>query len=171
MIWFGLLMSIALLLPNLGISQQKIGYIDSEGIMKKLPEAQDAQKKLDGLVEEWKKELDKMQNDFRQRYERYDKKKLIMTDQGRAQAEKDLQQLDQKIQDFRNQKFGPEGEMYQKQNELMKPIQDKVFLAVKQVAEENSFDYVFDRSGTILLLYTNDKYDLTAKVLAKLQQP
>jgi outer membrane protein len=79
--------------------------------------------------------------------------------------------MDQKIASFRTQKFGQNGELFQKQNELMKPVQDRIFKAIRDVATEEGFDYVFDKSGQILLMYTNEKFDLTTKVLEKLKTP
>ena len=147
----------------------KIAWANSQAIMDKLPEAQDAQKQIDNIVADWQSELAKMQNDWQKKYEEYDKKKLILTDQLRAQSEKDLQELDKKISDYRTKKFGQNGELFVKQNELMKPVQNKIFKVIQDIAKEDSYDYVFDKSGDILLMYSNDKYDLTLKVLERLQ--
>jgi outer membrane protein len=149
-------------------AQQKIAWVNSAAIMEKLPEAQDAQRQIDNLVADWQGELAKMQNDWQRKYEEYDKKKLILTDQLRAQTEKDLQELDKKIADYRNKKFGQNGELFNKQNELMKPVQNKVFKVVQDLALESDYDYVFDKSADIILMYSKDKYDLTSKVLERL---
>ncbi|MBW7887027.1 MAG: OmpH family outer membrane protein [Bacteroidetes bacterium] len=151
-------------------AQTKIGYINSQVIMEQLPEAQDAQKQLDGLTSEWQNELAKMQSDIQIKFEEYDKRKLIMSDKRRAEVERELQDLDKKLVDYRQQKFGTNGELFTKQNELMKPIQEKIFKAVKDVADSEGYDYVVDRNSSTLLLYANNKHDLTQKVLEKLQQ-
>lgn len=150
-------------------AQAKIGWISSKAIMERLPEAQEAQRQLDALMADWQAELTKMQSEWQKKFEDYDKKKLILTEEGRAAAERELMELDKKIADFRTRKFGQNGELFQKQNDLMKPVQDKVFKAIQDVAKEEEYDYVFDKSGEILLMYSNDKYDLTAKVLEKLK--
>jgi outer membrane protein len=149
-------------------AQQKIGHVNSEAIMQKLPDAADAQKQLDALVADWQNELSRMQTEWKKRFEEYDQKKLIMTDARRAEAEKDLRALDQRIAEYRNQKFGQNGDLFQKQNELMKPVQDRVFKAIQDVATEEGFDYILDQSGEILMMYANPRLDLTAKVLEKL---
>ena len=151
-------------------AQMKIGYINSEAIMQQLPEAQDAQKQLDAISTDWQAELTKMQTDLQHKFEDYDKKKLVMSDKRRAEVEKELQDLEKKMVDFRTSKFGANGELFTKQNELLKPVQDKLFKAVKDVADEGGYDYVFDKSSTTLLMSSNEKNDLTSKVLAKLQQ-
>ncbi len=167
-----ILMSAAVLLTaaalQTAVAQAKIAWVNSAAIMDKLPEAQDAQRQIDNTVAQWQAELAKMQNEWQQKYEEYDKKKLILTDQLRAQAEKELQDLDKKIADYRNKKFGQTGELFQKQNELMKPVQNKIFKVITDIAKEDSYDYVFDKSGDILLIYSNDKYDLTAKVFERM---
>jgi len=151
-------------------SQIKIGYVDSETIMKQLPEAQEAQRRIDALVQQWPSELQKMRDEWKAKYDEYEKRKLILTDEARAQMEKELSELDRKIAEYQMQKFGPDGELYRKQDELVKPIQNKIFNAIKEVAVEEGFDFVFDKGGEILLLYANEKYDLTQKVLNKLLQ-
>ncbi len=149
-------------------AQQKIAWINSSAIMEKLPEAQDAQRQIDNLVADWQGELAKMQNEWQKKYEEYDKKKLILTDQLRAQTEKELQDLDKKIADYRTKKFGQNGELFNKQNELMKPVQNKVFKVVQDIAKEDDYDYIFDKSADIILMYSKDKFDLTSKVLERL---
>lgn len=151
-------------------AQTKIAYINSQTILEQLPEAQDAQKQLDALSQEWQTEMTKMASEIQRKVEDYDKRKLIMTDKRRAEVEKELQDLDKKLVDYRNQKFGTSGELFNKQSELMKPIQEKIFKAVKDVADSEGYDYVVDRSSSTLLLYANSKHDLTQKVLEKVQQ-
>lgn len=151
-------------------AQTKIAYINSQSVMEQLPEAQDAQKQLDAFTQEWQSELTRMAAEIQKKVDEYDKRKLIMTDKRRADVEKELQELDKKLVDFRNQKFGTSGELFTKQNELMKPIQEKIFKAVKDVADAEGYDYVVDRSSSTMLLYANNKHDLTQKVLEKVQQ-
>jgi outer membrane protein len=160
--------ALSLLISSGANAQSKIGWINSKTIMDKLPEAQDAQRQIDNLVAEWQSELAKMQNDWQKKFQEYDKKKLIMTDQLRVDAEKNLQDLDKKIVDYRNKKFGQNGDLFVKQNEIMKPIQNKIFKILQDIAKEDEYDYIFDKSGDILLMYTNDKYDLTDKVIERM---
>jgi outer membrane protein len=149
-------------------AQTKIGHINSEAIMQALPEAVDAQKSLDALVAQWEAELQKMQSEWKKKFDEFDKKKLILTDQTRADQERQLREMDQAITDFRNKKFGQNGELFQKQNEVMKPIQNKIFQVLEEIARDDGYDYIFDKSGEILLLYANDKRDLTQRVLSRM---
>jgi outer membrane protein len=153
-----------------GYSQTKVGYINLKAIMDKLPEAQDAQRQFDAIAQQWQDSLKQMQADWQSKFEEYDKKKLIMTDQTRIEAERALQELEKNISAFRSQKFSPQGELYTKQGELMKPIQNKVFKVLKEIADEDNYDYIFDKSGDILLLYSREKFDLTETVLNKMMK-
>lgn len=150
-------------------AQLKIGYVDSDTIMDKLPDAQDAQQKLDAMIKEWQTELNTLEKEWKDKYDDYEKRKLIMSDQTRAEVESELVKLEEKMNDYRQKKFGVNGELFQKQDEVMKPIQNRVFDAIKKVAEEDDFDFVFDRSGDVLFLYAKDKYDITNLVLDKLK--
>jgi outer membrane protein len=149
---------------SLASAQTKVGYIDSKKIIDAMQESRDAKTRLDNQVTEWQIELTKLQDSSKIIKEDYDKKKLILTDALKTQFETDIKRLDDAITNFKVQKFGENGEYFQKQVEFMKPVQDRIFLAIEKVAKEDGFDYVFDRSSEILLLYVNEKYDLTAKV-------
>jgi outer membrane protein len=152
-----------------GSAQTKVGHINSEAVMQALPEAADAQKSLDVLVAQWETELQKMQGEWKRRFDEYDKRKLILTDQARADQERELRELDQRIVDYRNKKFGQNGELFQKQNEVMKPLQSKMFKVLEDLAKEDGYDYIFDRSGEVLLLFASDKNDLSEKVIARMK--
>jgi outer membrane protein len=150
-------------------AQQKIGYVDSKVILETLQDAKDAQTNLDNAVNKWKAELQGLNDSLALLKDEYEKKKLILTDKVRQQMEEDVKTLEKRITDYRLQKFGESGEYFQKQTELMKPVQDRVFKAIQDVAKEGDYDYVFDRNSQLMLLYMNEKYDLTQKVIRKLE--
>ncbi len=151
------------------LAQLKIGYVDSDAIMKQLPDAQDAQKKLDDQIQEWREELKKMKDEWKKKYDDYDQRKLTMSPQRRDEVEKELMKLEEEIANFREQKFGANGELFRKEEELMKPIQNRIFTVIQEIAEEEDFDFIFDRSGDILFLYAKEEYDITNMVLDKLK--
>ena len=152
------------------IAQLKIGYVDSDTIMDNLPDVQDAREKLDALIREWQNEMRTMENEYKKKKDDLDKRNLIMTDQTRAEANKELTELETKISTFRDKKFGANGELFQKQDELMKPVQNKVFNTIQAIADEENLDFVFDRSGDIMLLYAKPEYDITPIVIERLKR-
>jgi outer membrane protein len=157
------------LLSFVSNAQLKIGYVDSDTIMDNYPDVQDARQKLDALIQEWQTEVRKLESELKAKQDDYEKRKLIMTEQTSIEVMAEITKLQKDIADYRDKKFGANGELFQKQNELMKPIQNKVFTIIQQVATEEELDFVFDRSGDILFLYAKPEYDLTVKVIERLK--
>ncbi len=151
------------------IAQLKIGYVDSNTILKQLSDAQDAQKALDATIQEWKSELTKKESTLKLKRKNFEDKKLILSASKKTDLKKEIETLDKEISDYRTNKFGVNGELFKKQKELMKPIENLVFNVIKEVAEEQNLDFVFDRSGDIIFLYAKEKYDITNLVLEKLK--
>ncbi len=166
---FFLLFFLVIAITSVTNGQLKIGYVDSDSIMDKFPDAQDARQKLDAFIQDWQTELSKIESSWKTKYDDYEKRKLIMTDQTRTETESELIKLEQQISDFREKKFGTNGELFQKQDEIMKPIQNKVFTAIQDVAKDEDLDFIFDRSGDVMLLFAKDEYDVTTLVLEKLK--
>ncbi|KXK54268.1 MAG: Outer membrane chaperone Skp [Chlorobi bacterium OLB5] len=158
-----------ILLAGSSYSQQKIGYVDSKVILETLQDARDAQTNLDNFVQKWKLELQAINDSLVLMKDDYEKKKLILTEKVKQQKEEEIKQQEKKVTDFKQNKFGENGEYFQKQQELMKPVQDRVFKAIQDVAKEGGYDFVIDRSTQLMLLYMNDRYDLTQKVIKKLE--
>lgn len=154
---------------GISYSQLKIGFVDSKTIMSKLPDALNAKQKIDGLIRDWQAELQKMESEKKAKEEDYDKRNLIMSEQARKDLQDQIKKLDDQITTYRDKKFGTDGELFQKQEELMKPVQNKVFNAIQDVAKEKDLDFVFDRSADVMLLYAKEKYDITPEVMDKLK--
>ncbi|MBT8379776.1 MAG: OmpH family outer membrane protein [Ignavibacteria bacterium] len=167
--YFIFLSCILFFISSNSYSQLKVGYIDSDTILENLPDAQDARQKLDALIQEWQNELKKMEADIKAKRDDFEKRKLIMTEQTSQEMQQEIETLEAELSTFREKKFGANGEVFQKQNELMKPIQNKVFNIIQQIALEEDLDFVFDRSGDVMFLYAKEEYDLTVQVLERLK--
>jgi outer membrane protein len=150
-------------------AQLKIGYVDSDFIRKQLTDFQDIDKKMDTYVKEWNDEIAKLEKAWKDKYDDYDKRKLLLSDQKRVEIEAELQSMEKKFLDLRQAKYGPGGDFQKKQEELLKPALDKVNKAIKKVAQENNFDFIFDRTGDIVFIYAKEEYDVTNLVLEKLK--
>lgn len=158
-----------LFLSSLSFAQLKIGYVDSDTILDNSPDMQEVKQKIDALVQEWQTELRKMESELKAKQDDYEKRKLIMTEETSADALAEIKKQEKDIADYRDKKFGANGELFQKQDELMKPVQNKILTIIQDLAKEEELDYVFDRSGDIMFLYAKPDYDLTSKVIAKLK--
>ena len=134
-----------------------------------MQDTRDAKMRLDNLVTQWQSDLKVLQDSLKLMKEDFEKKKLILTEQLRQQTEKKIEELETSVTNFKVQKFGETGEYFVKQTEFMKPVQDRIFKAIEIVAKDGNFDYVFDRNSDVLLLYVNENYDLTAKVIKEIE--
>jgi outer membrane protein len=149
----------------------KLGYVDSQVILNQFSEAVKAQNDLDALTNRWSNQLDSMTLGYQQSLADYQKQANTMPEEKRLNAQKDLVALEQKILDFRRQKFGQgTGEIYQKQEEIFNPVKDKIYRAIEIVAKEETMQFVFDKSGDIILLYADSAFDITYKVLDRLKR-
>lgn len=146
-------------------AQTKIGFVDSEKLVAVLPESNDAQQRLDNLVSEWQTEISALNDSLSKLEKDFENKKLILTEELKAQLLQNIDNLKKYIETFKVNKFGEGGEYFQKQREFVKPVQEKIYDAILKVAEKENFDYVFDRNSDIFLMYVNEQYDLTQKVI------
>lgn len=152
-------------------SPQKIGYVDSQIILTQLPEAIKAQSDLDALTNQWSNRVDSMKLALQQQYADVQKQLATMTEEQKQIKQKELIDKEQQIYAFQNQKFGqPNGEIYQKQETIFDPVKKKIYAAIEQVAKGEEMDFIFDKSGDILLLYADSAYDITFKVLDSLKR-
>jgi outer membrane protein len=158
-----------LLTSSLAFSQQKIGFYDSNALIDQIPESKDVQTKLDQIADDWKKEIVKMKTTLDNKFKDFRQQSLLYSDEVKKQKEDEIIAMEQQIADYQNKKFGVNGELFQKQNDLMKPIQNSIFNAIKAVAEEEKFDYVFDRAGQVMIMYANPTLDLTDKILKRIR--
>lgn len=156
-------------LTSSNFAQLKIGYVDSDTIMDNTPDMQDAKQKIDALIQEWQTEIRRMENELKAKQDDYEKRKLIMTEQTSAEALAEIAKLQKDLADYRDKKFGANGELFQKQDELMQPIQNKIFNIIQEIATEEELDFVFDRSGDIIFLFAKPDYDLTSKVIERIK--
>ncbi len=149
----------------------KLGFVNSAKILKELPEAQEAQKKLDAKGKAWQDELEKMSKDLQKRYEDYQKKSGMLNEQAKLAAQQELVELEQTVLKFRSEKFGSDGELAIETEKLLEPIKEKVLKAIEQIAKEEKISFIFDRNDQIMvLLYGDVNFDYTFKVLDKLKR-
>jgi outer membrane protein len=155
---------LAVFLSGSVFAQLKIGYIDSQIILNKLPSAVEAQKKLEEQSNAWAEELQKMGDKIRSLQQQLEQQSLLLSEEKKQEKQDEIQQLYLESQRFQDQKFGQQGELYQKRNELLQPVFDQINEKIQAVAEENAYDYIFDAvAGNIL--YAKEEYNLTKKIL------
>ena len=152
-------------------TQQKIGFVDSQIILTQLPEAIKAQGDLDALANSWTNQLDSMTQSLQQEYADYQKQANTMPEDKRTAAQQTLIQKEQNIQEFRRQKFAQQtGELYKRQEEIFNPIKERIYKAIQEVAAAEGMQFIFDKSGDIILLYADPTFDMTYRVMDKLKR-
>ncbi len=152
-------------------SPLKIGFVDSQIILNQYPEAIKAQGDLDAITNRWSAQIDSMTLAYQEMLADYQKQANTMTDDKKLEAQQKLINMEQTILDFRRQKFGQQGgEIFKKQEEIFNPVKDKIYAAIQAVAVEEGMQFVFDKSGDIILLYADEAFDITFKVLDKLKR-
>ena len=149
-------------------AQQKIGYVDSQSILEKLPEYATVQQKLDQLETEWRAEIQSQKEKVQKLKDEYQASELLYTDEERKRKRQAIQKAQKKVEQLRQRYFGPEGQLYTRQKELMRPIQERVLSAMEEVATQEGYDYVFDKSKKVLFMYARDEHNLNDSVLREL---
>ncbi|MGH7493302.1 MAG: OmpH family outer membrane protein [bacterium] len=151
-------------------AQIKIGYVDSQKILESYKEAQDAQKQLAEVNKGWEDEARNMQRELQTKQDELESQALLLSDEKRKEKETDLQNLYLRFQQFQQEKWGQQGEAYKKQNELMKPIIEKVQTVIKKLGADEKYDYIFDTIAGNIVYAGTGQPDLTAKVIEELNK-
>lgn len=152
-------------------SNQKIGWVNSEVILQQYAPAIKAQSDLDALTSKWTKSIDSMSTDLQNAYTEAQKQFTNMTPEKQREVQQELVQKEQLMQQFRQQKFGqPNGELFIKQEEFLKPIKEKILDAIDFVRQKEGMSFVFDKTGDVILLFADAQYDITNAVLDKLKR-
>jgi outer membrane protein len=153
------------------LSAQKVGFIDSDLILSKMPEYKSAQKQLDELAAKWQDEATQMQTKLDQMYKDFKAEEPLLTSEQKKIREEAIVKKEAELFKFREEKFGTSGELFKQRETLVKPVQDKLYEAVQKVAKAEGLDFIFDKAGGVLMLYANPKYDKTFEVMEELGIP
>ena len=153
---------------SLGLSAQKIAYVDTDYILSKIPEFSDAQAQLDDLASQWQKEIEAKFLEIDKMYKEYQANKVLYPDEMRQRKENEIVAKEKQVKDFQQGKFGSEGELFKKRQELIKPIQERVYNSIQSVADKNNYAIIFNKSDGVTMIYTNSKYDVSDEVLDNL---
>ena len=160
-----ILLLLAISFLTLSIQAQKFAYVDTDYILNKIPDFKQAQDKLDGLSSDWQKEIENKYADVEQMYRAYQQEQVLLTDDMKEKREDAIIKKETDAKNLQKKYFGTEGNLYLKRQELIKPIQDKIYDAIQRLANDNKYAIVFDSSSDLIMLYKNNNYDKSDKVL------
>jgi len=162
----GLILILLVAIASTGLSQ-KYAYIDSKYILEQVPAYQNAQKKLDDLSEKWQKEIQEKYAEIDSKDKAYQEEKIVLPDDIKTKREAEITQLLDAVRTYQKDKFGVSGELFEKRQELIKPIQDKLYQAIKDVSKDK-YAMVFDKANQSNLIYADPKLDISKRVLDKM---
>ena len=147
---------------------QKYAYVDTEYILNNIPLYESAQEQLDELAEQWKTEVEDNKTVVDKMYQDYQTEKVLLTEELRVKREDEIVTKEKEMRELQQKYFGREGMLFKKRQELIKPIQDDIYNAIKEIAIEGSYAVIFDTANSMNMLYTDPKYDKSDEVLQKL---
>lgn len=147
---------------------QRYCVIDSKYILENLPEYKQAQSKLDEISSQWQKEIDAKLQDVDRMYKAYQSEQVMLSDDMKKKREDEIIKKEKEAKDLQKKKFGFEGELFKKRQELVKPVQDKVYNAVQKMAASKAYDVIFDKSADLSIFYADNKIDKSDEVLKEL---
>ena len=147
---------------------QRFAYVDSDYILSQMPSYKSAQTQIDEQSKKWQEEIDNKFEAIDKLYKQYQAEKVLLTKDMQTKRENEIIEKEREAKKLQNDKFGYEGQLFKKREELIKPIQDKVYEAINKVAKNNGLDFIFDKSGDMLMLVSNPKYDRSDEVLEEL---
>ncbi len=151
----------------LGFSQ-KYAIIDTRYILDKMPEYTNAQKQLDNIAADWQKEVDGKQSELDKMYKDFEAEQVMLSDDLKKKREDQLFIKEKELRDLQRKRFGFEGDLFKKRQELIKPVQDKVYNAVQKIAVQRGYDFVLDKSEGITIIFADPKLDKSEDILREL---
>lgn len=163
-----LLVPFVLVFSTAQLFGQKFGYIDSKYVLTKMPDYKKAEGELAKLSSQWQKEIETLRTEVEKMYKSYQAEEILLTDEMKKERLDEIKKKEKETFDQQKKVFGFEGLLFLKRQELIKPVQDQLFEAVEKVCKKKGLQVMFDKSGEIIMIYTNPRHDYTDFVLEEL---
>jgi outer membrane protein len=160
-----LIIAAILLAPATAAFAQKYAYVDTEYILSKMADYGAAQKQLDQISIQWQKEIEAKYAEIDKLYKAYQAEQILLTDDMKRKRENEIITKEKEAKELQKQRFGVDGDLFKKRQELVKPIQDKIYNAIQDLAKKDRYMVVFDKAGSLTMLYTDPKFDKSEAVL------
>ena len=163
-----LLLAFCIMLLAFGAHAQRYGIVDTKYILEKIPDYKEAQKKLDQFSLQWQKEIDDKQALLDKMYRDFEAEQVMLSEELKKKREDELFIREKELRDLQRKRFGFEGDLFKKRQELVKPIQDRVYNAVQKLAVDKQYDFVLDKSEGITVIFADPKLDKSEEILRSL---
>ena len=150
------------------VSAQRIAHVDINKILESDPAYNQAQEELDKLASRWRRQIAEEYDKIKGMYNRYQAEQVLMSEETRRQKQEEIETKEKEVRELQKNKFGPDGELFKKRQELVRPIQDKVYKAIEEYASDKGFDYVFDKGSNAGMIFASERYEKTDDILKAL---
>ena len=155
------------LISSYSFSQRgvRIGYVDTEYILQNLSEFEQTRDQLEEKANKWKKEIEARFSELENKKENLNAERLLLTEELVQEMEEEIEIEKNEILDYQQKRFGPRGDLIIQRKQLIQPIQDQIFIAIKEIAKSRKYDFIFDKSADIVMLYSDRKFDISDQIL------
>ena len=155
------------LISSYSFSQRgvRIGYVDTEYILQNLSEFEQTRDQLEEKADKWKKEIEARFSELENKKENLNAERLLLTEELVQEMEEEIEIEKNEILDYQQKRFGPRGDLIIQRKQLIQPIQDQIFIAIKEIAKSRKYDFIFDKSADIVMLYSDRKFDISDQIL------
>ncbi len=150
-------------------SAQRIACVDVNRVLETIQEYQAAQQELDRIAAKWRQDIAQEYDKIKGMYNRYQAEQVLLSDEARRQREEEIMAKEKEVRDLQKDYFGPEGQLFKKRQDLVRPIQDKVYAAIEEYANDRGYDFIFDKAGSAGIIFSNPQYDVTDDILRRLK--
>ena len=151
------------------LNAQRMAFVDVNQILESIEEYKAAQDELDRTAATWRQEIAQEYDKIKGLYNRYQAEQVLLSDEARQQKEEEIMAKEKEVRDMQKDRFGPEGELFRRRQELVRPIQDRVYAAIEEYANDRGFDFIFDKSGGAGMIFSNPEFDKTQDILNRLK--
>lgn len=160
-----MIVAIAAILLSVSTYAQKFAYVDTQYILDNIPEYKTAQTQLDKYSLQWQKEIEGKFDELDKLYKDFQADAILLTEEMRKKREAEILDKEKSAKELQKQRFGKDGDLFKKRQDLVKPIQDKIYNALKDYAQTKNYAVIFDKSSDLTILYANPKYDVSDEIL------
>lgn len=150
------------------LQAQRIAVVDINAVLEGMDTYKQAQEELDRVAAQWRQDINKEYDEIKSMYNKYQAEQVLLSETAKKEREDAIMEKEQQVRDLSRDKFGPEGELFRKRQELVQPIQDKVYAAIEDYASDRGYDFVFDKGGSAGLIFSNPEHDKTEDVKKRL---
>lgn len=150
------------------VQAQRIAYVDINAILERMEEYQQAQEELDRVAKEWRQDIKMKYDEIQSMYNKYQAEQVLLSDEMRKKREAEIMEAERLVRELQKEKFGPEGQLFEKRRKLVQPIQEKVYVAIEDYANSRGYDFIFDKGGNSGMIFSNPRYDKTEDLLQEL---